>query len=327
MEIIFSGAEAQKMDEISIRDYHFPGLTLMENAGERIFQAIQFHYEEIFPVGFLIGKGNNGGDGLVIARKMFQAGYSVGVFILAQGEGELSQSAKINFQILRSLKVPYQWIPDQDHYEASRNTLLSFPVLIDALLGIGLNSPLKGIIKTVVEDLNRDYGGKIWAIDVPTGLSTGEEYFEPILKADHTFTVEMPKNHMIDYPGRSFVGKLDAVKIGFPEAVKKELSPKRFLVEESDVEIPRRQRDSHKGTYGKTLIAAGSRQYTGAALLTLSTAARTGTGLLHYLGESEEYVRWRISILRNSEVYWRARDGETGNRKFFRCFLIITRET
>ncbi|HCL56953.1 MAG TPA: NAD(P)H-hydrate dehydratase [Spirochaetia bacterium] len=283
MEIVLTSREALDLDRDTTLLYGIPDLLLMENAAERIFQAIKNKYSPS-QIHFLAGRGNNGGDALAIARKFFQNNISIRIYLFTDSQDNLSPLSILQTEILQKLNIPLFLIGNERDYQSQKEQILKAPFLIDGLLGIGLHSPLKGLLKTVVEDINADYQGEILAIDVPSGLSGNFDFFEPVLKASATFTVETPKINMLDYPGKSFCGEIISVPIGFPAPL---LIKNRhvFKVEEKDLILPERKRDSHKGAYGKTLILSGSKNYPGAALLASGAALKSGTGLLYYYGE------------------------------------------
>lgn len=293
MEIILRAEQIQNVDKLAIDQFGFSPLILMENAAERIYQRMKpfFLQNREGLISFLIGKGNNGGDGLVVARKAFQEGFLTQIYIFAESEKELSASALANLYLCKSLKIPYIFISDKNQYSSYKAQILKSAFLIDAILGVGLSKPLKGFLEELVDNINGNYKNCVFAVDVPTGLSTSEGFYDPILKADKTFTVETPKYHMLDFPGKSFCGEIHTVKIGFPKKALEDQDSKSFLVEDSDIKVSKRSEDSHKGSYGRMLLIGGSSEYTGAPQLALSAAIKTGAGLLYYYGKAESYIR------------------------------------
>lgn len=287
MEIVVSGQEAKNIDYQAITNFHIPDIVLMEIAGERIFQKIV--RRKITSLGFLVGKGNNGGDAVVIARKFFEQGKAVTLFLLAEENANLSPLLQTQLAIAQKIGIPITLISNTEQLERHKEIILSFPYLIDGLLGIGLKQPARGIIQEIIEILNKNYKGKIFAIDVPSGLSGTQEFFTPVLKAFQTFTIEMPKLHMLDYPGKAYTGKITIVPIGFPPQLKN--NTPYFWVRKNDIILPTRKRDMHKGNTGKCLILAGSSRYTGAALLSIRSALKSGVGLIFYYGEAAPLIQ------------------------------------
>lgn len=280
------------VDERSISEYGIPELLLMENAGERIFQSILSRFP-MREAGFLIGRGNNGGDGLVIARKMFEKSIQPTLYILAENESRLSKSSQIHLKIIQNLKIPYFFLTNEDDFEKYKKNIVKHSFLIDALLGTGINQPARGLMKNAIEWLNQSYQGNILAIDVPSGLCTERGFFYPVLKAHATFTVEVPKINLLDYPGKGYAGHCETVKIGFPKELIYNANRKNFYAEKKDLRLPERKKDSHKGSFGKLLLLAGSEEYAGAPQIAINSALKTGAGLIYYHGKADQEIRIR----------------------------------
>lgn len=286
MEIILSASQMALADLEAQKNYGLSGLVLMENAGERIFWQILSMFPDFNQGAFLVGKGNNGGDGLVIARKMAEIGLKPHIFIFAKEEKELSDSCLAQLKTIQALQLNWQWIPNLETYQKIKAQIFSYPYLIDSLLGTGLKSPVRGVLKNLILDLNAHYQGKILAIDLPSGFSGQEEPFEVILKAHTTFAIETLKIGMAHQPFKSFCGHIVKVPIGIPLKAIKSQNPTHFLLEKKDVVLPSRPRHSHKGNFGKTLIIAGSNKYPGALSLSLLAALKTGTGYVYAYGSN-----------------------------------------
>ncbi|PKL13639.1 MAG: bifunctional ADP-dependent NAD(P)H-hydrate dehydratase/NAD(P)H-hydrate epimerase, partial [Spirochaetae bacterium HGW-Spirochaetae-6] len=157
MEVVLAARVLKEIDRRAVEEYLIPGIILMENAAERMFQVLDKRFKPC-SVAVLAGKGNNGGDGMVLARKLFQAGFSVSLYILAVSEAELSPESKTNFNILQKLEIPFQFLRS-DNFNSFQATILSHELILDAMTGIGLTGPLKGLTKDVVDFLNTAYLG------------------------------------------------------------------------------------------------------------------------------------------------------------------------
>lgn len=281
---MLSASQMALADLEAQKDYGLLGLVLMENAGERIFQQILSMFPDFHLCAILVGKGNNGGDGLVIARKMAEIGLKPHVFIFAKEEKELSDSCLTQLKTIQALQLNWQWVPNLEAYQKMKSQIFSFAYLLDSLLGTGLKSPVRGFLKDLILDLNTHYQGKVLAIDLPSGFSGQEEPFEVILKAHTTFAIETLKIGMAHQPFKSFCGHIVKVPIGIPFKAIQNQNPTHFLLEKKDVVLPLRPRHSHKGNFGKTLIIAGSAKYPGALSLSLLAALKTGTGYVYAYG-------------------------------------------
>lgn len=227
----------------------------------------------------------------MIARKMAETGLKPEIFIFASSKEELSPSCRTQFELAQNFKLNLCFIKDFQEYLTLKPRIQNLPFLLDSLLGTGLKNPLQGLLKEVIQDLNRDYCGKIMAIDLPSGFSGQEVFFEPVLKAHTVFTVETLKTGMTHEPGRSLCGMIEKVKIGIPEPLLNHEKRRHFQVETKDLVLPKRPADSHKGHYGKTLICAGSASYPGAARLSLSAALKTGAGFVYWHGPDEVFLK------------------------------------
>ncbi|HOJ49849.1 MAG TPA: NAD(P)H-hydrate dehydratase [Spirochaetota bacterium] len=302
MEIVLDIELARSLDRKTIEIFGYSPLILMENAGERIYQEILKReiIKQNNKVVILAGKGNNGGDSIVVARKLKEKGINPIIFLFSKRE-EVSELNLINLNIASNIGLQIIEVNEKNYNNNIKNIIKS-DIIMDGLLGIGITSPVSGIYKNLIEDINHEFKGKVIAIDTPSGLSTGKKFYHPVLKANYTFTIEYPKLNMIDYPGREYCGEIIAVKIGLPKEALDET--KYFLVEEDDIKLPERPKNSHKGSYGRFLIIGGSQNYSGAPVISIKGAIESGCGLIYYFGYSEHIVRNRypeVIILDNIE--------------------------
>ena len=273
----------QNIDKRTIEVYKIPGIVLMENAGLRVVEALEEGCEDLpcWRVAVIAGKGNNGGDGFVVARHLKNRGVGTKVFLLAK-KSDLAGDAKKNYESIAKMGLDIEEIREND-IQGFEEKLNDFDILIDAILGTGLHAKVKGYYGNIIEIINRS-GKPVVAVDIPSGLSSdrGEVLGEHI-RADMTVTFALPKRGHILYPSAKSVGELRIVDISIPqEAIDEEGINVELLDEEDIREIipPFREPDAHKGTFGHVLVVSGSLGKSGAAGLTSLGALRSGAGLV-----------------------------------------------
>ncbi len=276
---VVSNTEMRELDEYTIKEIKIPGLVLMENAGLKsaiyIMNFIQAN-KLAGPIHIFCGKGNNGGDGYVIARHFFNDRFNVQVFSVGDPK-KLKGDALTNYIGCKNLGISIEIINSHEQLQNSERPAL----VVDAILGTGINGPVKGIYKDVINLIN-GMGAPIIAIDIPSGLN-GDTASLPglAIKADATVTMALPKRAHLFYPARNFTGDLNIVKIGIPEAKINKNELNLNLVEEKDIRLPILREDTHKYSSGKLFVLAGSPGMTGAAYLSAAAALRTGIGLVN----------------------------------------------
>ena len=273
----------QRLDRRTIEEAGIPGIVLMENAGREAVREILKSYPAILKgkVAIIAGKGNNGGDGFVIARYLLNRGVSVKVFLLAARE-EVKGDARSNLAILSTMKAPLVEIQDLSSWKAHLAEVEGCCLIVDAILGTGLASKVKGVVREVIEDLHHCEIPTV-AVDLPSGLdATTGEILSVCVKADLTITFGLPKRGMLIYPGAHYAGRIKIVDISIPHHLLEEEPITDFLLDfESMSRVLRaRDPDAHKGHYGHVLVIAGSQGKTGAAVLASLAAARVGAGLV-----------------------------------------------
>ncbi|HPG40526.1 MAG TPA: NAD(P)H-hydrate dehydratase [bacterium] len=277
MQPVVTAKQMADLDKSCIEHMHIPGLLLMENAGLGVVRQVKkmLHGVKGKYIHIYCGPGNNGGDGFVIARHLFNMMAIVHVHILASRE-KISSDALINLQILESIGVPLFWgqLPDSERIP---------DLIIDALLGTGVKGALKGIIATCVDHIN-SYSCPVIAVDIPTGVNadTGEVAGLAV-QADVTVTMALPKKGLLFSPGREYAGKLIVTDISMPFMAIDKSNPQVWLIERTDVRkmLPIRAADAHKNKCGTVAVVAGSKGFTGAACLTSLAVLRTGAGLCY----------------------------------------------
>ena len=271
---VVTAAEMRQIDSETIERIGIPGIVLMETAGSAIVRSIRRDSPDCQRIGVFVGKGNNGGDGLVIARQLAHAGCDVHIFLVSPAES-FTGDAQTNLQIAQNLGLPME-----DAVTAISQTRCE--LFVDAIFGTGLRRPVVGEIADVIEGINR-LPVPVIAVDLPSGLDadTGQP-LGACVRADKTVTIGFPKRGLLLHPGAEFAGKLELADIGFPKQVvaAQNISVNWTTAREAADWLPSRPRASHKGSYGRVLVVAGSTGMTGAAALASEAALRIGAGLV-----------------------------------------------
>ncbi|MCD6363782.1 MAG: NAD(P)H-hydrate dehydratase [Synergistetes bacterium] len=280
---LLTAEEMREIDRFAIEELKIPGIILMENAGLRTLIGMQKVVQDILHRKVLIvaGKGNNGGDGFVIARHIFNQGGSVKIALCASFS-EVKGDARINLEIAQNMGIEIIEVSKKEDLNA---LLRESDLIVDALLGTGIKGAVKGFFAEIIEEINSS-GRPVVAVDLPSGLeaSTGKVH-GPCVKANWTFTMCLPKIGLWLYPGAYYAGKIFVVDISVPPWVWEEhFDVKRELLTIPDIErkLPlHRDPQSHKGDFGRVLVIAGSRGFTGASALASMAALRIGAGLVY----------------------------------------------
>jgi hydroxyethylthiazole kinase-like uncharacterized protein yjeF len=274
-----TAAQMRAIDQAAVANYGMPSLLLMENAGRAVaLRVLELCGDRRPDILVLCGKGNNGGDGFVAARHLWNRGFPV-TCLLAGGLEELRGDAKVNLDLALRLGVPVvSFTEDSD--EPARHARAA-GVIVDALLGTGFQGEPRGAIATAIR-ATRGVAAPVVAVDVPSGLEadTGR-LAETHVRADHTVTFGLPKIGLAGYPGRSAAGTITVADISLPRP----LLEQEDLAEWIDADRARqwwapRAVDAHKGNSGRLFVLAGSAGFTGAAALTCEAALRAGAGLV-----------------------------------------------
>ncbi|MGH9843963.1 MAG: NAD(P)H-hydrate dehydratase [Blastocatellia bacterium] len=296
---ILTAQQMREIDRLTVERYGIPYATLMETAGSRVVEAIISRYG---PVGnhcysVFCGKGNNGGDGAVIARLLWMRGASeVDVFLFGKID-ETKGEARANFEILKRLvetKATSAMYPlkftEITNEEETGQTLVHNNVIVDALFGTGLTRPAEGLYAKAIEIINYrravdSHVVKVVSVDIPSGLSSDSGFpIGPHVKADLTVSFTAPKIGNVISPASDANGELIIAAIGSPDQLIAEADSRLRLVDEvwrSEWLLDsRRPASVHKNSLGDVLLVAGSRGKTGAAALAAETVLRAGAGLV-----------------------------------------------
>lgn len=281
---LVTGQEMKLLDRQAIESYGIPGIVLMENAGMRAVEAIADLFQGELAgkrIFIFAGKGNNGGDGFVIARHLVNAGADVKVFMTCRPE-ELQGDAQINYEILLQMQVKIHTIFTTKDLQRVDIALTYGDLVVDALFGTGFKGALSGVIADLVNLLNSSRK-PILAVDIPSGLEADTGQVNgPCVRATCTVTFGFLKVGLCVEPGAQYTGRLWLGDISFPRKLYDEAAVNKFLInhEQAADWLPARDPGGHKGTFGHVLVVGGSEGMTGAVTLASQAALRAGAGVV-----------------------------------------------
>ncbi|HSB77584.1 MAG TPA: NAD(P)H-hydrate dehydratase [Candidatus Methylomirabilis sp.] len=280
---VVTAKEMRELDRRATAEYGIPSLLLMENAGAETAREMRAAFPSLSTqrVAVLCGRGNNGGDGFVVARHLLGRGTPVETFLLARRE-EVRGDARVNLEILEKLGAAPTEITATSGLGALKERIVSADMVVDALLGTGTRGPVDGLLAEAIQSVNRA-GRPVVAVDIPSGLMADfPETAGPVIRASLTVTFALPKRCLVLYPAAGSVGSLRVADIGIPRQLCRDPKLRLGLLEAADaaVAFPPRDPASHKGTFGHVLVIAGSVGKTGAASLCALAAQRAGAGLV-----------------------------------------------
>lgn len=280
---IYTAAQMIAADHHAITCLGLPGAVLMETAGRCCARVFAAEFAARFPARVLVlaGKGNNGGDGYVIARLLADRGWPVTTLVVAD-ENTISGDAALMLRVLRNCGGEVVFAGDEaslrrQFVEADAR------LIVDAVFGTGLQDRVRGLGQVAIELINSS-GVPVLAVDMPSGVdaSTGRICGSAV-RADVTVTFDHAKIGHVSDPGAGCVGRLEVVDIGIPRRHRPEsctTSIELIDAEAARRRLPRRSADGHKGRFGHLLLVAGSPGKTGAAALAANAAVRSGCGLV-----------------------------------------------
>ncbi|HET7579387.1 MAG TPA: NAD(P)H-hydrate dehydratase [Bacillales bacterium] len=276
---IVTGKEMGEIDRCTMQKIGIIGPMLMENAGQAVARELIGQLEPADRIAVMIGTGNNGGDGFVIARVLLDKGYDVDVWLIPPRK-KIKGDAKNHFEIFEA--AGFEAFAYSGNEQLFSERLHRYTVIVDALLGTGVKGEARSPYREVIAGINASEAFVV-SVDVPSGLpADGGEVTGEVIRADRTITLQCPKISAVTYPTADYYGELRTVDIGIPSKVIEEKAPPRKLWLAEDVRrtFPVRGASSHKGSHGKGLLVAGSREMPGAAVMAAKAALRGGSGLL-----------------------------------------------
>jgi len=277
---IVTAKQIRNIDRRAIKEFGIPGPVLMENAAASVMAEMESFFDGLagMKVGIICGKGNNGGDGMALARRLMIRGVPVRVALLT-AFGTVKGEAKVNLSILRKTGVE---IRENASTDAIADIVAWADILVDALIGVGLSTALKGTYAYAVEMMNAS-GKHLVAVDMPTGINADSgEVMGSAVRADLTVTFALLKRGLALYPGAQHAGTVRVVDIGIPsEVIEKEKIKAHLLNRGYSWGLTgRRAPDAHKGDFGHLMVVAGSLGKAGAAVMAARGALRAGAGLV-----------------------------------------------
>lgn len=283
MQYALTREDSRTLDNFTIHSIGIPGMVLMENAGRGITQAILEILQERggLAVYVLAGKGNNGGDGFVVARYLLNANLDVRVFHIAK-EDEYSGDAERNFQILKQLTDQIYHVPDVQTLNELTADMFAADVLLDALLGTGIKGAPRAPYDEFIEWIN-SYNAPTVAVDIPTGVDANSGQIPGnAVQAEETVTMGFTKTGLLFSPGREFSGQVSVVDIGIPDQALNQADHIYHIPEDDDIfyRLPIRESDIYKHKAGKVFTLCGARGFTGAATMVSEASLVTGAGLI-----------------------------------------------
>lgn len=279
---LVTAEEMRQIDKKAIEEIGIPSIVLMENAGLKVTEIIENKYAPLTDkfVYIFSGPGNNGGDGMVVARQLFNRKVRVRTFLLAERE-KIKGDAATNLSIAERIGIPIKNITSPADLELLKQELKKADIVVDALLGTGTKGAPRGLMKEVITLINK-YSKNTVAVDIPTGVDADRGQVEgEAIKANYTVTFAYPKRGLYLYPGMDYAGKIEVVNIGIPAGLgENKINSHLLTLTDMPKNLFFRKLSSHKGNFGHLLVIAGSPGMTGAASLTALSALRAGAGLV-----------------------------------------------
>ncbi|MCG7910207.1 MAG: NAD(P)H-hydrate epimerase, partial [Candidatus Thiodiazotropha taylori] len=297
---LYRADQVRQFDRIAIDEFEIPGEILMERAGVRAFDLLRHRWPEVREILVVCGLGNNGGDGYVLARLALQAGISVRVLQLGD-PGKIKGDALLKAEAWMALGQPlepYQGLPGKPG------------LIVDAILGTGLERDLRGDWKSAVEQINQ-HQAPVFALDIPSGLNSDSgRVMGCAVKAAATISFIGLKQGMFTGNGPDCCGEVafDALEIPAQIYARQLLACRRMDWSKVSASVSRRERSSHKGSHGHLLVVGGDQGYSGAIRMAAEGGARSGAGLVT-LATHPEHAPW--SNLGRPELMCRGVDADT----------------
>jgi ADP-dependent NAD(P)H-hydrate dehydratase / NAD(P)H-hydrate epimerase len=285
---ILTAEEMREVDRLTSEREGIPSATLMENAGASVARFIETRFQAYrqHKIVVLCGKGNNGGDGFVVARHLRNSGARPEVYLFGAPEQMQGEAAE-NCRRWQALGAPLHLIRSMAEWQKEKINATTTEIIIDALLGTGVSGPVRDLSGQVISDVNgRDakQPSVVVAVDIPSGLpADGGLAGGPIVNADYTITFTAPKTGMFSSNANDHLGQLMVSEIGSSRDLVEQAGQGRLAWSEPQEfkNLARRRKpDSNKGNYGHALIVAGSYGKSGAAIMSSWAALRAGAGLV-----------------------------------------------
>ncbi|WZL72177.1 NAD(P)H-hydrate dehydratase [Clostridiaceae bacterium 35-E11] len=280
---IVTSEQMKQVDRTAIQEFGIPGIVLMENAGLSVLEEVMKSLKDKTnqEVVIVCGRGNNGGDGFVVARHLANKGVPVKVCIMGN-PSLIDGDAKTNYEMIHKIKVEIYPLAGVNNLKKFADLVKECSIIVDAVFGTGLNSEIDNFIKEIIDIINAS-GKEVISIDLPSGICGNDGTVCGIaVRAYKTIVLQLPKLGNINYPGNEYNGQIILKDISIPPAAIDQMNLMMNLITQDTVKniLPMRKKDTYKGDYGKAYIVAGSTGMTGAAMLACEAALRSGAGLL-----------------------------------------------
>lgn len=288
---VMSINKCKEIDRYTIEELGIPSIVLMENAANEVTNRVN-NLGDKFVI--FCGAGNNGGDGLAIARKLLLKNKDVCVVIVSKND-KYSTDFLVNFNVLKKLTNNIVYIKSKEDLAMLNKISYKYEIAIDCIFGVGLNRALEEFYVDIINFINENFNFLI-SIDVPSGLNANDgNLMGASIKANITYTFEVMKRGLIEYKALDYLGKVEVLKIGIPDFIKKMKSDNIHILDKSEYRSLLKGREiyGHKGRYGKVAILAGGRGYAGAAYIATEACVRVGAGLTTLI--STKYVQDTLS--------------------------------
>lgn len=285
---ILTSEQMRNIDRRTTESFGIPSIVLMENAALAVIDAIQAHYPNVDRAAVFCGTGQNGGDGLAIARHLENRGVVPVIFIVGD-RARLSGDAQTNLLTCQRLAIPIYDVTDADHVEDVLVRASDADVVVDAIFGTGLDRAPAGVHAEVIRAI-AELRLPVVAVDLPSGVNaSSNEVFEPCVQAEVTVTFAAPKICHVFEPAATYCGEVIVADISIPEAAVGQEGVTLSLLTPKDIQpvVAARPANTHKGTYGHVAVIAGSPGRSGAAVMCARGAIRAGAGLVTVMTDPE----------------------------------------
>jgi len=313
LNYVVDSKDMKKIDDYTVEVIKIPALVLMERAACKVTDVMKRLIQKSDRILVVCGPGNNGGDGIAAGRILYLQGYHVAILFIGE-EAKATEQTRAQLDIIRNLGITLE----------NNNKLHEYNIIIDAIFGVGLCRPITGEYEAIINEINRlncdssvdmnQSSHLVFSVDIPSGISADSgRIMNTAVRANYTITFGFQKLGMLLYPGAEYAGEITVADIGFPLIAAKQADLNTFFYVPEDLNrLPVRKNYSHKGTYGKVLIIAGSKGMSGAAYLSAKAAYKTGAGIVKVLTASDNRVILQTSL---PEALFTAYDNEEMDSK------------
>jgi NAD(P)H-hydrate epimerase len=286
MKNLISGKSTTLIDEKSQNEYNIPSLVLMEQAGLKAWQFIKTKIENDLPLLIIAGSGNNGGDGLVIAREAINDGIT-DIQIILLGS-HISESCEVQRNIIKSYGIPFIEIKNHEINELVLQSINTASYIVDAITGIGLTSALRGDALLLVQEMKKSEA-IVFSVDVPSGIGDLVEVSSESVKANYTICMGPLKSLYFNPTIHAKCGKVIAINPSFPPFLVQSQKPSAYLADDEEPSLIPLDIDAYKKTRGHLAVFGGSKKYTGAVRLSCRSAFVSRVGLVSCFADPEIY--------------------------------------